>query len=452
MSWVTGPGTGRTAPLPNDWLPSKVQGGKFLTAGSVSAGSCHWHLIFERWADHGLGEVRATPRKDTVPFGANWTRILHDGIYVVEDEGKYHGCVVGQTLSRPGALRVKCEDDAQRHQQSAVRAVLAERERTPTSQLRQALAAIKENVDTRVRVCPPASMSTWPIGPKNAHGWRAGALFRRRSKQFVLATFQSVTKKRLKSLLNVAGTDYWNVAGTLILAILHVGGGHPGQPFGPTRRSGDPSLATKRSTAHLFGYVASAVALAARRRARVPHGHDGLRGSPRQRSRDAHRGVGQHWRHVPSAAALPTSGRRGPRPARARVHRPCNPIPGTPTQPPKQHPNPNANPNAPPSGNPRAPPNQPPKKGRGSRGSPPARSRPATPQRTPPRGPPPTPRRSRSPSPAPRPRSPPNPLARLPREPRPPNPRPSPPNPNPRPSQRQEGGGGANTKRGSKCM
>ena len=166
---------------PNIWLPSKAQGGKFLTAGSVSAGSCHWHLIFERWADHGLGEVRATPRKDTVLFRANWTRILRDGIFVVEDEGKYHGFVVGQSLSRPAALRVRCEDDAQRHQQSAVRAVLAERERTPTSQLRQALAAIKENVDTRVRVCPPASMSTWPIGPKNAHDWRAGALFRRRS-------------------------------------------------------------------------------------------------------------------------------------------------------------------------------------------------------------------------------------------------------------------------------
>ena len=193
---MTGPGTGRTAPLPNDWLPSKAQGGKFLTAGSVSAGSCHWHLIFERWADHGLGEVRATPRKDTVLFRANWTRILRDGIYVVEDEGTYNGFVVGQTLSRRGALRVKCEDDAQRHQQPAVRAVLAERERTPTSQLRQALAAIKENVDMRVQVCPPASMSKWPVGPKNAHGWRAGALFRRRSKHFVLATFQSVTKKR----------------------------------------------------------------------------------------------------------------------------------------------------------------------------------------------------------------------------------------------------------------
>ena len=166
MSWVTGTGTGRTAALPNDWLPSKAQGGKFLTAGSVSAGSCHWHLILERWADHGLGEVRATPRKDTVIFRANWTRILRDSVYVVEDEGKHHGFVVGQTLSRAGALRVKCEDDAERHQQSAVQAVLAERERTPTSQLRQALAAIKENVDTRVRVCPLASMSTWPIGPE----------------------------------------------------------------------------------------------------------------------------------------------------------------------------------------------------------------------------------------------------------------------------------------------
>ena len=114
-------------------------------------------------------------------------------------------------------------------------------------------------------------------------------------------------------------------------------------------------------------------------------------------------------------------------PPRLRVHRPCNSNPRTPAQPPKQHPNPNPNPNAPPRGNPRAPPNHPPRKGRGSRGSPPARSRPATPERTPPRGPPPTPRCSRSPSPAPRPRSPPtpNPLARLPRELRPPPPTPT---------------------------
>ena len=80
---MSGPETGCTAPLPNDRVPSKAQGGKILTAGSVSAGSCHWHLIFERWADHGLGEVRATPRKDTVIFRANWTRILRDGVYLV---------------------------------------------------------------------------------------------------------------------------------------------------------------------------------------------------------------------------------------------------------------------------------------------------------------------------------------------------------------------------------
>ena len=320
---MTGPGTGRTAPLPNDWLPSRAQGGKFLTAGSVSAGSCHWHLIFERWAAHGH-QCEGDPSQGHRHLSGQWTRILCDGVYVVEDEGKYHGFVVGQMLSRPSALRIKCQDDAQRHQQSAVRAVLAERERMPPSQLRQALAAFKESVDTRVRVCPPASMSAWPIGRKNAHGWRAGALFRRRSKQLVLATFQSVTKQRLNNLLNVTGTAYWNVAGTLILAILHVGGGHPDQPVGPARRSGDPSLARTRSTAHLFGYAASAVALAARRRAGVPHGHDGLRASPRQHSRDAHRGVGQHWALVPSAAALPTSGRRSP-PPRPRVRRPCNP-------------------------------------------------------------------------------------------------------------------------------
>ena len=149
--------------------------------------------------------MRAPPRKDTVIFRANWNRILRDGVYLVDDEGKYHGFVVGQTLSRPGALRVKCEDDAQQHQQSAVRAVLAERERTLTSQLRQVLATIKENVDTRVRVCPPASMSTWPIGPKKCT-WLA-------CRCIVPATFQTACsgdvpichQKTLKNLLNVAG-------------------------------------------------------------------------------------------------------------------------------------------------------------------------------------------------------------------------------------------------------
>ena len=156
-------------------------------------------------------------------------------------------------------------------------------------------------------------------------------------------------------------------------------------------------------------------------------GHDGLRGSPRQRSRDAHRGVGQHWRHVPSAAALPTSGHRAPPPPARVCTARATPTPEPPPSPPNSTQTQTQTRTPPPSGNPRAPPNQPPKKGRGSRGSPPARSRLATPQRTPPRGPPPTPRRSSSLSPAPRPRSPPNPLARLPREPRPPNPRLSPP-------------------------
>ena len=188
--------------------------------------------------------------------------------------------------------------------------------------------------------------------------------FWRRSKQLVLATFQSVTKKRLKGLLNVAGTAYWNVAGTLILAILHVGGGHLGQPFGPARRSGDPSLARKRSPAHLFGYVASAVALAARRRARVPHSQDGLRGSPRQRSRDAHRGVGQHWRHVPSAAALPTIGRRAPPPpppARVCTAR-AAPTPEPPPSPPNSTQTQTQTPTPPQAGTQERPQTTPPKK------------------------------------------------------------------------------------------
>ena len=448
MSWVTGPGTGRTAPLPNDWLPSKAQGGKFLTVGSLSAGSCHLHLIFERWADHGLGEVRAKPPKDTVLFRANWTRILRDGIYVVEDEGKYHGFVVGQTLSRPGALRVKCEDDAQRHQQSAVRSVVAERERTPTSQLRQALAAIKENVDTRVRVCPPASMSTWPIGPKNAHGWHAGALFRRRSKQLVLATFQSVTKKRLKSLLNVAETAYWNVAVTLILAILHVGGGHPGQPFGPARRSGDPSMARKRSPAHLFGYVASAVALAARHRARVPHGHDGLRGSPRQRSRDAHRGVGQHWRHVPSAAALPTSGRRAPPPPPPPACAPpVQPQPPNPHPAPQTAPKPKPKPQRPPKREPKSAPEPPPKKKESSSEESSSDSSTESSSGS-------TTNSSAFEEPQPRPpaKEPTKPPRKAPKRAAPPQPKAQPPQPQPKAKPKARGGGGANSKRGSKCM
>ena len=83
--------------------------GKFLTAGGQVAGRCHWQLIFEHWADHRLGGVKPTPRKETVIFWANWVKILKEGIYRVMDEDKYHGHVPCHTLSRPSALCVKCE-------------------------------------------------------------------------------------------------------------------------------------------------------------------------------------------------------------------------------------------------------------------------------------------------------------------------------------------------------
>ena len=75
-------------------------------------------------------------------------------IYRVVDEHKYHGHVHDQTLSRPSALRVKCETDTHPDHLNALRYVLAERERTPSAQLRQALAPLKENVDTGVQVSP----------------------------------------------------------------------------------------------------------------------------------------------------------------------------------------------------------------------------------------------------------------------------------------------------------
>ena len=87
-------------------------------------------------------------------FRANWVKILKEGIYRVTDEDKYHGHIPGKTLSRPSALRVKSGMDMQHDHLNAVRDVLAERERTPSVQLRQALAVLKENVDTRVRVSP----------------------------------------------------------------------------------------------------------------------------------------------------------------------------------------------------------------------------------------------------------------------------------------------------------
>ena len=70
------------------------------------------------------------------------------------DEDRYHGHVPGQTLSRSSARCGKCETDTQHSHLNAVRDVLAERERTPSAQLRHALAALKENVDTGVRVSP----------------------------------------------------------------------------------------------------------------------------------------------------------------------------------------------------------------------------------------------------------------------------------------------------------
>ena len=78
------------------------------------AGSYHWQLIFERWADHSLGDGKPTPGKGTVVFRANWVEIVKEGISRVEDEDKYHGHVRSQTLMRPSALRMKCETDTPR--------------------------------------------------------------------------------------------------------------------------------------------------------------------------------------------------------------------------------------------------------------------------------------------------------------------------------------------------
>ena len=118
------------------------------------AGSCRWQLIFERSADHRRGDVKPTPKKDTVIFRANWAKILKEESYRVVEKDKYHGDVPGDTLSCPSALRVKCETNTQRNPLNAVRDVLVEREGTPSAQLPQAMAAVKKNVDTRVRVSP----------------------------------------------------------------------------------------------------------------------------------------------------------------------------------------------------------------------------------------------------------------------------------------------------------
>ena len=58
-------------------------------------GSCHWQLIFERWTDHRSGDVKSTPRKETVIFRANCVKTLEEGIYRVMDEDRCHGHVPG---------------------------------------------------------------------------------------------------------------------------------------------------------------------------------------------------------------------------------------------------------------------------------------------------------------------------------------------------------------------
>ena len=85
-------------------------------------------------------------------FRANRVKIVKEGIYQVADEDKYHGHVSGLALSRRSALRVQCETDTHGNHLNAVRHVLVERERTRSTLLRQAMAAVKLNVDTRVRV------------------------------------------------------------------------------------------------------------------------------------------------------------------------------------------------------------------------------------------------------------------------------------------------------------
>ena len=62
--------------------------------------------------------------------------------------------VKGKTLLHPRPLRVKCETVMQRDDLNTVR---VERERRPSAQLRKALAALKGNVDTRVRVSPSSA-------------------------------------------------------------------------------------------------------------------------------------------------------------------------------------------------------------------------------------------------------------------------------------------------------
>ena len=73
-------------------------GGKWRVAAIGSS-------FLQRRADHRLGDVKPTPRKDTVIFWANRGKIQKEGIYRVIDEDKYHRHLPGWTLSRPCALR-----------------------------------------------------------------------------------------------------------------------------------------------------------------------------------------------------------------------------------------------------------------------------------------------------------------------------------------------------------
>ena len=124
---------------------------------------------------------KPTSRKETVIFPANEVKIVG-----FADEDKYQGHVPSQTLSHPSALCGKCEMDTQRNQLNAVREVHLERQMTPSAQLRLSLAALKENVDRRVRVSPfphatGADRATKYSGIllQDLFGRRSGNLFRR---------------------------------------------------------------------------------------------------------------------------------------------------------------------------------------------------------------------------------------------------------------------------------
>ena len=68
--------------------PFTPRGGNFLPPG----GKWRASTIGSSFLSGGLtivGNVKPTPRKDTVIFRANWVKILKEGIYRVMDEDKY---------------------------------------------------------------------------------------------------------------------------------------------------------------------------------------------------------------------------------------------------------------------------------------------------------------------------------------------------------------------------